>query len=99
MNRWIVITTMAQRDQYPELADLLPYHHYCRKNIGYLYAIRQGADCILETDDDNLPLPSFGRDIESEVTLWIQFIIREKGSLPAWSLVRYNNFWRIVIRM
>lgn len=62
------LSVEAQRDQYPELADLLPYHHYCRKNIGYLYAIRQGADCILETDDDNLPLPSFGRDIESEVT-------------------------------
>jgi hypothetical protein len=29
--------------------------HYARKNIGYLLAIRAGADCLYETDDDNEP--------------------------------------------
>ncbi|QEF99483.1 hypothetical protein Mal15_35480 [Stieleria maiorica] len=38
------------------LADLLPTKHYCRKNIGYLHAMRLGATCIYETDDDNAPL-------------------------------------------
>lgn len=32
-----------------------PYNHYTRKNIGYIYAIKQGADIIYDTDDDNLP--------------------------------------------
>ena len=32
-----------------------PYNHYARKNIGYLYAIEQGAEIIYDTDDDNLP--------------------------------------------
>src|SRR5258708_701497 len=36
-----------------------PVGHYARKNIGYLAAIQSGADLIVETDDDNLPLPSF----------------------------------------
>ncbi len=39
------------------LAQHLPVGHYARKNIGYLYAMRQGAACIYETDDDNAPLP------------------------------------------
>lgn len=44
-----------------------PYDHYCRKNIGYLYAIEQGAEVIYDTDDDNLPydswhLPAFSCD-------------------------------------
>lgn len=30
-----------------------------RKNIGYLLAIRDGADVIIETDDDNMPRTSF----------------------------------------
>ena len=38
------------------VAGELPFRHYARKNIGYLYAIRQGADVIFETDDDNLLL-------------------------------------------
>ena len=33
----------------------LPYNHYCRKNIGYLYAIKLGAEVIYDTDDDNIP--------------------------------------------
>jgi hypothetical protein len=37
------------------LARLLPADHYVRKNIGYLLAVRQGAGCIYETDDDNMP--------------------------------------------
>lgn len=38
-----------------ELARDLPTNHYARKNIAYLIAIRQGATCIYETDDDNAP--------------------------------------------
>jgi len=33
--------------------------HYARKNVGYLEAIRDGADTILETDDDNDPAKNF----------------------------------------
>ncbi len=41
------------------LAKLLPTKHYCRKNLGYLQAMRNGATCIYETDDDNAPLKSW----------------------------------------
>ncbi len=41
------------------LSGKLPVNHYTRKNIGYLHAISQGAECIYETDDDNAPLPSW----------------------------------------
>jgi len=34
--------------------DLLPYNHYGRKNLGYVYAIQHGAKTIYETDDDNI---------------------------------------------
>jgi hypothetical protein len=33
--------------------------HYARKNIGYLAAMHAGAEVIVETDDDNYPLPGF----------------------------------------
>jgi hypothetical protein len=37
------------------IAKKLPFNHYARKNIGYLYAMRKGASYIYETDDDNEP--------------------------------------------
>ncbi|MBV9265919.1 MAG: DUF288 domain-containing protein [Acidobacteriaceae bacterium] len=40
-------------------AELCPKRHYARKNIGYLLSIQNGAGVIVETDDDNFPLPEF----------------------------------------
>jgi len=42
-----------------KFSQLLPVKHYGRKNLGYLAAIKSGAERIIETDDDNLPLPEF----------------------------------------
>jgi hypothetical protein len=39
-----------------ELAAVLPIDHYSRKNLGYIAALRLGAEVIYETDDDNEPL-------------------------------------------
>lgn len=38
-----------------KLTTLLPWNHYSRKMIGYLYAIEHGATLIYDTDDDNEP--------------------------------------------
>ena len=45
----------AQRSLQFEIEKELPTGHYARKNLSYLFAISQGADCIYETDDDNMP--------------------------------------------
>lgn len=50
------LSPMEQLNLGFELASLLPWNHYSRKNLGYLYAIAHGADLIYETDDDNEPL-------------------------------------------
>lgn len=42
-----------------EVAQLLPEGHYSRKNLGYLIAMGRGAEVIIETDDDNLPMEGF----------------------------------------
>lgn len=49
----------AQLELPFRLARLLPVGAYTRKNLGYLLAMRQGAKCIYETDDDNRPLPGW----------------------------------------
>lgn len=49
-------------------ASLCPTRHYARKNIGYLLAMRAGSPLVLETDDDNIPLPSFWSERRPQVT-------------------------------
>ncbi|HED06182.1 MAG TPA: DUF288 domain-containing protein [Ignavibacteria bacterium] len=52
------ITFLSVEDQKKlnfKTAKISPYNHYARKNIGYLYAMKLGADIIYDTDDDNIP--------------------------------------------
>jgi len=50
---------VCQQAMHFELAKDLPLKHYARKNLGYLIAMSKGADTIIETDDDNIPLQNF----------------------------------------
>ncbi|MDD3437224.1 MAG: STELLO glycosyltransferase family protein [Candidatus Gastranaerophilales bacterium] len=42
-----------------KLENVLPYNHYCRKMLGYLYSMQEGAEIIYDTDDDNKPLDNW----------------------------------------
>ena len=48
--------TADQQEQMKlKIVSVLPFNHYTRKNIGYLLAIKNNAEVIFETDDDNYP--------------------------------------------
>lgn len=49
----------AQRGSGFTLGKICPERSYTRKNIGYLFAIKAGAEVIVETDDDNHPMDPF----------------------------------------
>lgn len=52
-----IFLSVEQQEQLGyQISKLLPWNHYCRKNIGYLYAIEHGARIIYDTDDDNYML-------------------------------------------
>ena len=54
------ISIKNQNDSNYELVKVLPYNHYCRKMLGYLKAIQNGAEWIYDTDDDNIPKGNWG---------------------------------------
>jgi hypothetical protein len=60
-------STERQQKLNFELARLLPFNPYARKNLGYLIAISGGATRIIETDDDNIPLTDFWIDRTKKV--------------------------------
>ena len=45
-----------QEELWPELSAAIPFNHYARKNLGYLYALSKEVDSLLDTDDDNCPM-------------------------------------------
>ena len=53
------LAPQAQVEDGGALAKALPWNHYCRKMLGYLRAVRRGAEVIFDTDDDNLPKPGW----------------------------------------
>ena len=42
----------------------IPWNVIQRRNLGYLLAIREGADVIATIDDDNIPYDNWGKDIK-----------------------------------
>ncbi|MCY2952105.1 MAG: STELLO glycosyltransferase family protein [Planctomycetota bacterium] len=64
----VYLSVDRQKELFPQFADLVPYRHYCRKNLGYLYAIQQGAEVIFDTDDDNIPYEGLPLAVAKEVS-------------------------------
>ena len=56
----IFLDVTKQRSLFPEFDAVLPFNHYARKNMGYLYAAINGYHVIAESDDDNIPYKGWG---------------------------------------
>ena len=59
----------AQYETGFRFARLCPVRHYARKNLGYLLSIREGANVIVETDDDNIPREEFWAERQRRVSV------------------------------
>ena len=57
----------VQSTKYPELSKLLGWNCIQRRNIGFVEAIRWGAEIIATTDDDNIPYGNWGQNALAEV--------------------------------
>lgn len=84
------MSLMHQGSLNYELAKMLPYNHYCRKMLGYLKAIEEGAVFIVDTDDDNIPksnwtFPAFEGNFEC--------INKDLGFINIYQLYTEQNIW------
>lgn len=80
----------TQRGFEFDLAKVCPVGHYTRKNLGYLLAIKNKSEIIVETDDDNVPLKGFWKPREK----WLSALeIQGKGWLNVYSLYSDKTIW------
>lgn len=54
-----------QNKLFPEFSRLMGWNKYARKNIGYLSAIKKGAEVVAEIDDDIAPYKTYPPDISA----------------------------------
>jgi hypothetical protein len=79
-----------QRTLQWQLAKELPVKHYSRKNLGYLVAMEQGAEIIIETDDDNLPYADFWKKRNRSANA---HPLMNKGWVNVYRYFSKSNIW------
>jgi hypothetical protein len=72
------------------IATLIPDRHYSKKNLAYLKAISDGADIIIETDDDNIPLPEFWEERNSYLK---GHVLEQKNWVNTYRYFSDINIW------
>jgi hypothetical protein len=85
------LSVECQYELFGELASLIPLNHYARKTLGYLYAIRQGAEVIVESDDDNIPYPEkYPNFLPPQVKT---SVVEDKGAVNVYSYFTGKKIW------
>eukprot|EP00397_Hematodinium_sp_SG-2012_P035247 GEMP01037895.1.p1 GENE.GEMP01037895.1~~GEMP01037895.1.p1 ORF type:complete len:430 (+),score=85.56 GEMP01037895.1:129-1418(+) len=66
----VYLNAELQRGLHYHILEHIPWRHFGRKNLGYLYAIQHGAKVIYDTDDDNrlkeLGIPIFNGTTDAQ---------------------------------
>lgn len=84
------ISIAEQESSVFELNKVLPYNHYCRKMVGYVKAIEAGAECIIDTDDDNIPKLNWNfPDFENTFDL----VSDNRGFINIYQLFTKEKIW------
>ena len=75
-DRVVYLTTELQEAMRNEFVSSIPWNHFGRKNVGYLYAMKKGASVIWDYDDDNM-LKYWIKDAATSNSMSIDNIIDE----------------------
>ena len=59
----VYISPKNQEELYPELSEIIGWGTIQRRNIGFVYAYKNGADIIATVDDDNIPYDNWGDNV------------------------------------
>ena len=84
------LSVKKQQDLDFKFAKICPTKVYARKNIGFLLAIKNGSNIIIETDDDNFPRESFFNKRKADVCASIS---NNQGWVNAYKYFTESNIW------
>ncbi|QDC41248.1 hypothetical protein FIT92_04125 [Candidatus Methylopumilus universalis] len=86
----VYLSIEDQLKLFPEFANFIPENTYLRKMFGYLYAFRNGAEAIFESDDDNIPYPDSSSRVDADIVGGLM-VGETVSSSKGWVNI-YSNF-------
>lgn len=76
-----------------DLSDIIGWKSIQRRNLGFLYAYRQGADIIATVDDDNIPYDEWGKNVLVGKEIECDIYESENGVFDPLSITSRNEVW------
>lgn len=88
LDRGLYVTPEMQEEYDKSLSDAIGWNCIQRRNFGLLLAYDQGADIVAVVDDDNIPYPTWGKDLKIGKECEVNFY---ETDLPAFDPVGATN--------
>ena len=83
----------SQEEKWKEISDLIGWNKIQRRNIGYLEALKNGAEIIASVDDDNIPLDNWGKDIRIGKPTNVYYYETDEIAFDPIGVTNYKELW------
>lgn len=93
LTRGTYIGPEEQEQLYPELSNKIGWNCIQRRNIGFLYALSQGAEIVATVDDDNIPLSNWGKNVLVGTQLLVKKYLGNHGVFDPLAVTNYSHLW------
>lgn len=94
LSKAVYLTCDAQEKAYRALSDAIGWNCIQRRNIGFLYAVKEmGADIIATVDDDNIPLANWGTNLMVGSSVDAVEMLTTQSTFDPLSVTNHSNLW------
>jgi hypothetical protein len=89
------LTPDYQENTYKELSDLIGWNKIQRRNIGFIEALKMGAEIVASVDDDNIPLDNWGKEIliGNEIDVYFYEMNKDIKVFDPIGITSYHQLW------
>jgi len=89
----IYLSPEEQDKLYPELSKIIGWETIQRRNIGFVYAYKNGAEVMATVDDDNIPYDNWGQNLMIGKEIEIDLYEPELDVFDPLSITVNNHIW------
>lgn len=89
----IYLSPDDQEEISKDLSDAIGWRSIRRRNFGFIYAYRAGAEIIATVDDDNIPYADWGKNLLVGKSVEVDVYTDALGVFDPISVTEHSNLW------
>ena len=89
----IFLSPENQEDLNKSLSDAIGWNCIQRRNMGFLYSYKQGAEIVATVDDDNIPYEFWGKNLYVNKQVEIDLYESKNGYFDPLSVTNNSKIW------